>query len=570
MITPKGRFMKTLITSIAVSVLFTGFVLADPPRIINEDASQYEVMDLVAAQNDFGFKLLRKLNKEGENTFISPTSISIAFAMIYNGTTGDVRKEFREVLGWGGLMKPENFNSANKELITQLRRDDLRCKFEIANSVWLKKGFDVNPVFKEDNMKFFKAEVNSVPFNKETVKRINDWVSRQTDDKISRIIDDIDADERVLLFNTVYFKGLWQEPFEATSTEMKDFYYENRSKVPMPLMSKYEMLEYYQNSELQAVRLPFGNGDMAMTFILPLNKLSTFQKRFNLARFQAVQKGFKRRMVNLKLPRFKVDFRRELKPVLKEMGLEKSFELSKGFARINPDQKLRLSTVIHQTVLQVRESGAEAAATTMLGADAGGEPPKVHKMTVNRPFLCAISSLKRKNVIFLGAIYKPEAIMEEIVSAEINEYYSHLHDVKIDYDKMQSAEIDDVLRSKAKKSGENYEWHEYGIRLSNTKSGVEYQFLFKKEDKTGFTKEFNGGLRVDSFQVKAETSVTELRNEFKARLIREADKRSYYILIGPNKVRFVFGEAKELIHVSVVKNNDYIPPKRDGNDPFDE
>ncbi|MDQ0887852.1 serine protease inhibitor [Paenibacillus sp. V4I9] len=59
---------------------------------------------IVKASNEFGMQLHRQLvqteqNKK-KNIFISPTSISLALAMTYNGSKGETQLSMAKTLGW--------------------------------------------------------------------------------------------------------------------------------------------------------------------------------------------------------------------------------------------------------------------------------------------------------------------------------------------------------------------------------------------------------------------------------------------------------------------------------------
>jgi serpin B len=55
------------------------------PNVTNPDLNK-----LIAANNDFGFRLLSWLAQQeaGKNIFISSFSVAIALTMVYNGTEG--------------------------------------------------------------------------------------------------------------------------------------------------------------------------------------------------------------------------------------------------------------------------------------------------------------------------------------------------------------------------------------------------------------------------------------------------------------------------------------------------
>ena len=409
--------MKTLLTTTLaaslIAALFINFAGADEPKPKSGQsgsaavvpAKPAEIKNLTKAHNKFGFKMLKELHEEGKNVFISPTSINTAFGMLHNGTVGEIKKEFEDVFGWGEF-NPATFNSANKDLMSTLLSADKKSILEIANSIWIRQGFEVQPAFKMDNMKFFNSEVNTTPFNQATVDRINGWADQKTHGKIKEIIKELKPLEVMVLVNAVYFKGLWTKPFNKKSTYPQDFTLSDNSKVKVPLMYKSDILEYQDTEDFQAVRLPFGKGDMAMTFILPKNDLKKFQETLTDERFQSIQSNFSKTDIDLQVPRFKIEYEKVLNTPLQNIGLRKSFGFSNGFAKINPKKELGISKVIHKTFLEVKEEGAEAAAVTAIKIQLASAKLKP-RMRINRPFMCAITNVKTGNVVFVGNIYNP-------------------------------------------------------------------------------------------------------------------------------------------------------------------
>ncbi|MNC50816.1 Serpin (serine protease inhibitor) [compost metagenome] len=57
----------------------------------------------------------------------------------------------------------------------------------------------------------------------------------------------------------------------------------------------------------------------------------------------------------------------------------------------------------------MNESGTEAAASTLVGMDAGAAPPAEapFEMTVNRPFIFIIEDIQTGVWLFMGAIENP-------------------------------------------------------------------------------------------------------------------------------------------------------------------
>ncbi|MDA7932578.1 serpin family protein [Mariniblastus sp.] len=371
--------------------------------------SQSESDALTKAHNEFGFKLYRELQKEsnGENVFISPTSIATAFGMLYNGTVDQVRSEFDEVFEFTKV-PDESFNTANQSLLWNLATSDKLAELDIANSIWIKSGFPVKPEFISTNVEHFDAVIKNAPFSPQTVKDINQWCSDKTRGKITSPLSKLTPDDIMVLVNAVYFKGLWQNPFDKQRTQAANFTLVDNSQVSVPLMAREGSCHFLENDEFQAVRLPFGNGKMAMSFILPKKGLEAFQQSISTESFVKLQSEMRQREVMLLVPRFKIELQNDLKRSLKSLGMNEAFNFSMGFSSIYSNEPLQISQVIHNTFLEVKEEGAEAAAVTViaLGIEMAAME-EVPVMQIDRPFFCAISNIETGNVIFLGSIFNP-------------------------------------------------------------------------------------------------------------------------------------------------------------------
>jgi serine protease inhibitor len=403
-----NTFMTTTINLLLLAMLFSNIAEAKKPVTWkNLPAKSTDTDSLTEAHNIFGFKILKELQDSDKNVFISPTSISTAFGMLHNGTVGAINEEFNSVFGWRGL-SATTFNLANRALLAGLRSQNKSSKLEIANSIWIRQDFRVKPLFKKDQERYFNAVINSAPFNSKTVKRINLWTQQKTHGKIKEVIKALRSNEIMVLVNAVYFKGAWTKAFNKYSTRQRPFTLSNNSHIKVPIMQQEDIMEYAKTKDYQAVRLPFGKGDMAMTFILPTKGLRAFQQRMTAKDFGSIQSKFYKRKIELYVPRFKIKFSKVLNEPLKRIGLRKSFRFSKGFSKIT-DKELAISQVIHKTFVEVKEEGAEAAAVTAIKAKGGwgGGKPRVEIMKLDRPFMLAITHVKSGGVLFLGTIYNP-------------------------------------------------------------------------------------------------------------------------------------------------------------------
>jgi len=108
-------------------------------------------------------------------------------------------------------------------------------------------------------------------------------------------------------------------------------------------------------------------------------------------------------MLDVYLPRFKIEYDAYLNDPLVAMGMGTAFSPDADFTRLTP-QPVCIQYVRQKTFVEVDEAGTKAAAATVGGVGAVSAPPM---MRVDRPFLFAIRERFSGTVLFLGAIGDP-------------------------------------------------------------------------------------------------------------------------------------------------------------------
>jgi serpin B len=367
---------------------------------------------VIETNNDFGLKLLRTVfeNEEDANVMISPTSVSIALGMAYNGAESTTRDAFEEVLNYEGLTRDE-VNEITKELIHVLLTNVTGNLLEIANSMWYDKGFPVKPEFIGLNSHYYDAEVNEIDFRTaDAVNTINDWVNGKTHGKIEEIIDGIDPAVMMILINAIYFNCVWETEFDPGDTHQENFYNEDGS-----LFGKVEMMQLEStlkvafNASFNAVELPYKNGKFSMFLFLPSEESSVDQLVQNLdgTTWNSWIAGFNERQnFTVYMPRFEFEFERSLAEDLKGMGLDIAFTDQADFSGISAID-LYIADVIHKTYIKVNEEGTEAAAVTAIVMEATSINPIINQVRLDRPFLFAITENSSKSILFLGKVAEP-------------------------------------------------------------------------------------------------------------------------------------------------------------------
>ena len=92
----------------------------------------------------------------------------------------------------------------------------------MANALWVSKEFEPYDSYLDVTREVYLAdtEIIDVTDSQKSALQINDWVSDNTRGKINQVIQPIDITRytAMILTNTLYFKGVWLEPFPVDST----------------------------------------------------------------------------------------------------------------------------------------------------------------------------------------------------------------------------------------------------------------------------------------------------------------------------------------------------------------
>ncbi|WP_339252133.1 serpin family protein [Sporosarcina sp. FSL W8-0480] len=365
---------------------------------------------IIAPNNELGFKLLDEVEKDDDgNLFISPTSLLMALSLVYNGADGVTKEEIANTLKIPG-MNATDLNKANASLMTILNKNSKSIQLQVANSVWLNEDFRFQENFAMQAKDYFNAEIQEIDIaSEDSPKRINDWVKKSTNGKIDKIVEgQLDENLVTMLLNAIYFKGDWQYPFDKSLTGDRTFHLTDGSEIKAPFMSLQEKLSYMANSDYQAIKLPYADGEMSMTVVLP-NDLKKFESNLSVENWEKIQSGMKKMRGTILLPRFKLSYETELNEALEALGMKSAFKEGANFSKmIEGDASLLINKVKQKTYIDVNEEGTEAAAVTGVEVGVTSAPPDdPFIMEVNRPFFIVITDDETGAILFIGSISNP-------------------------------------------------------------------------------------------------------------------------------------------------------------------
>lgn len=366
---------------------------------------------IVHQDNAFSLSLFREAAERmdpSENVLLSPMSASIALAMLNNGANGETKEAINRALKFEGFTQ-EQINTYYQKLIKALPNLDPETTLQIANSVWYRNGFNVLPDFLNRNESFYHSEVQALDFtNAGAPERINDWVSKSTKGKISSIVDEIPADMMMYLINAIYFKGSWQEKFDASKTKKMPFNRNGASVLSTDFMNIEKEFNIVTNQELQGIELPYGNGQYSMFVMMPAQGTSAIEFAERLShpdKLGEVYTAFSKRTTNLYFPKFKFSYQNKLNDELSKLGMDIAFTDQADFTGVAKED-LSIDEVKQKSFIEVNEEGTEAAAVTSVGVRVTSMPI-VQTLKFDRPFVFLIRENNCGLILFTGIINDP-------------------------------------------------------------------------------------------------------------------------------------------------------------------
>lgn len=375
----------------------------------------------IAPISNFAFdsqrRVLSSRSKSDKSITLCPLSISTACAMALRGAPlgTPTREGFIKALQLRGILNHSSTDAAYFNLRQLLQDKDLGVELAIANLLLTREDLRFKPDYLAAVQRAFQAELRAVNFGlKKTVDDANEWVRKNTNQKIDSIADSFPADAVAVIGNCVYFKGDWKTAFDKALTKLDAFHLLDGSQKSHPLMYREQELPHGQFNGYQMVTLPFGKSErVVMAVLLPdeNSSLDELAARLTGDKFWSAFDELEPTDGELWLPRTEAKYERELNDVLIAQGMGQAFTPGAADFTDMIDGDVHISKVVHKTYIRVDEVGAEAAGLTGVTVECLSVSFKQpFKMKVNRPYMKVIADPVTRTVLFTSAVFEPEDV----------------------------------------------------------------------------------------------------------------------------------------------------------------
>lgn len=384
---------------------------------------------MVNNSNEFAFNLFKQIidsriadeSKKNESIIVSPISITYALGMLNNGAAGNTQEQINKVLGFGDT-GADDINDFCLKMLKTAPELDPQTKVMIANTIYMNKGYNIKPEFKNKAKTYYNAYPETRDFHDgKTLDVINKWASDHTEKMIEKVLDDssFDPDAVSYLLNAIYFKGEWTKKFDKQYTVDEDFW-DSGNCTPTttrPMMHMTTELEYAEIDGYQVLRLPYGNKSFQMTILLPDASCICYDDAIpdpkdplfvmplpSATTWSQINKKISSYLVDLKLPRFETTTDIALPDIMSALGMPDAFNPDKADFSKFCDADTYIALMKQVAAIKLDEEGTEASAVTVIAMDNTAYTPKpnIIYFYANHPFIYIISEKSSNAIFFIG------------------------------------------------------------------------------------------------------------------------------------------------------------------------
>lgn len=377
-------------------------ILIDNPIFSIMTPTKARSEEITDAINAFAFKLLTSIPTHFKgNSVVSPFSIFQILGMLYMGLRGKSREDLLELLGLSEGITGQEYAWLN------VQEDNQGADWEVANSIWPRLNYDIEPAFVQQCTEFFQATVEALDYANDpsgSKARINSWVKDETKGMIPSLVDKINSATALVLCNAVYFFAKWREgPFDSDHNVDQPFFLEDGSSQEITYMTKDMDVMMAEDVRTEWVLLNYRGGYYCI-IALPKKQigLNEWLEQANLAQMEAIFPRFKREYASLYLPKFHCDGDWDLLEWLNQHGLD--LGRTADFSGIVSSESIFVSESRHKCRMEVNEEGTKASAASSMVFARGGFFGETKEVKINRPFCLFILNGKKGTINFTGLI----------------------------------------------------------------------------------------------------------------------------------------------------------------------
>jgi serpin B len=374
------------------------------------------LVSVVSGDRRLATHLYAELSKvQDGNLIFSPFSIATAFSMVTAGAANKTKAELQSVLSAGpGWDAARNGLDQSVRTAGQLPEGATPLELDIVNTPYGQPGFDFETSFIKTLAEDYGAVMKLLDFvaDPEAARiTMNDDIEDATRGRIADLLPQGSITElvRLVLVNTIFFKGTWIDEFQSSRTLADQFNRLDALTVDVEMMNGYSRTTYGQGDGWQAVRLGYWGGYSMVVIVPEAGRFREVEGRLGDGLLDEISALRNDHGVSVALPKFDFNTSADLISLFQQLGVTDAFDSSTAdFSGISAEADLYVSGAFHQATIEVDEIGTTATAATALVVSATSAPPPA-AIRADRPFIFAIEHDETGEPLFLGRVIDPTA-----------------------------------------------------------------------------------------------------------------------------------------------------------------
>lgn len=227
-----------------------------------------------------------------------------------------------------------------------------------------------------------------------SVEQVNSWCAKNTNNKITSILDNITEETRLLVLNATYFLGKWKQSFNKEFTSDELFYNSKKETINCKMMKQKMKAPFKAFTDCNVIQLDYSEKKVNAIVILPLIPIDDYIMMLTDEKLLHYSSGLSKETVIFGLPHFHIESSEKMNGYLQSLGINKAFdEFEAEFQKMfQPKEIYYISNVVQKSFIKVNEEGTEAASVTKVEVQesCGRLTTGYVYMTCNHPFLFII------------------------------------------------------------------------------------------------------------------------------------------------------------------------------------
>ncbi|XP_017334912.1 probable serpin E3 [Ictalurus punctatus] len=364
---------------------------------------------------EFSISLYQALAEtdNSSNLIVSPASISLSLRLLQLGARGNTLAQIERTMGYD--INDPTIQEAVSQARCDLYNSSQGGRLQFTNTLLIQSGIQLQPEFTQHAMQWCNSSLISVNFSlpNHTQVRFQQVPTSRGEAKEVMQASWWATVPHMALLSSVDFQGSWQKQFLFRRTQNLPFSLANGSNIKVPMMYQSTEVKFGQfhlpsDQRYSVLELPYSGQSLSLLLVIPSERktpLSLFQTQLTRRTLAIWNTGLRHTKMDIFLPRFKLHYQVNLKPVLELLGISDAFDpISADFRGISDTEGFYVSEAVHKAMIDVTENGTAAAAATAMVLL---KRSRASVFKVDRPFLFILRCVNGGSVLFIGRVMNP-------------------------------------------------------------------------------------------------------------------------------------------------------------------